>query len=72
MGRDWLKIINLDWKGIQKVSSQDLETQVTNIQNKYKDVFIEALGTITPFFAKLNVSPDAKPKFSSPDRCLLP
>ena len=66
MGRDWLKIINLDWKGIRKVSSQDLETQVTNIQNKYKDVFTEALGTITPFFAKLNVSSDAKPKFFRP------
>ena len=67
MGRDWLKVIKLDWKTVGKVStSENLESRVEALKEKYKEVFSEELGTITPLKAQLNVKPDAQPKFFKP------
>ena len=71
MGRDWLRVIRLDWRNIAKVtlsvpSSGDLASQVSALQDRYQEVFTGSLGTITPFLANLSVSPDAKPKFFKP------
>lgn len=49
MGWDWLKAVRLDWMTIGKVSSQDTESRVKNLQDKYHEVFAKGLGTITPF-----------------------
>ena len=68
MGRDWLKVVKLDWRTIGRValSESSLESRVTALQDKYQEVFSETLGTITPFQAKLSVTKDAKPKFFKP------
>ena len=62
LGRDWLKVVRLDWRSIGKVStSASLESRVAALQNRYQ-VFSEKLGTITPFQAKLSMAPNTKPK----------
>ena len=67
LGRDWLKVVRLDWRSIGKVStSASLESCVAALQNHYQDVFSEKLGTITPFQAKLSMAPNTKPKFFKP------
>ena len=68
MGRDWLKFVRLDWRKIGKVSvtSADLEDRVELLLDQYHEVFADSVGTITPFQAKLTVTPDASPKFFKP------
>ena len=68
MGRDWLKVVRLDWRKIGKVSatSASIESRVAALQEQYQEVFSETLGTITPFQAKLSVMPGAQPKFFKP------
>ena len=67
LGRDWLKVVRLDWRNIGKVStSANLESCVAALQNRYQEVFSEKLGTITPFQAKLSVAPNTQLKFFKP------
>ena len=70
MGRDWLRIVRLDWRKIGKVSTTpapaDLDSRLMALQNKYQEVFSDTLGTITPYRAKLSITSDA-----SPDLCHL-
>ena len=68
LGRDWLRVIRLDWKRIGRVSAArgSPESQITALQGKFQEVFSDTLGTITPFKAKLSVKEDARPKFFKP------
>ena len=71
MGRDWLKVVRLDWRNIAKVTSSvptsaDLTHQIAALQERYQKVFSESLGTISPFQAKLSVTKDALPKYFKP------
>ena len=67
MGRDWLRVIKLDWKTVGRVVAfGDLESQVDSLKEKYHEVFSEALGTITLYTAKLHIASDARPKFCKP------
>ena len=71
LGRDWLKVVRLDWRSIGKVSTTaSLESCVAPLQNRYQEVFSKKLGTITPFQAKLSVASNAKPKLFKP--CTVP
>ena len=65
MGRDWLKVVRLDWREIGKVSVITA-SHVAALQEQYQEVFSESLGTITPYQAKLSVMPNAQPKFFKP------
>ena len=68
MGRDWLRVVRLDWQKIGKVSatSASIESRIAALQEQYQEVFSETLGTISPFQAKLSVTLDAQPKFFKP------
>ena len=68
MGRDWLRVVRLDWRKIGKVSptTASVTSRVAALQEQYQEVFSETLGTITPFTAKLSVTPGASPKFFKP------
>ena len=61
-GRNWLRDIQLDWKHIATVSCKS-ESEIGILLEKYSDVFLEDLGTIRPFTAKLVVREGVKPKF---------
>ena len=47
-------------------AAADLSTRVTALQERYHEIFLESLGTITPFQAKQSVTPAAQPKFFKP------
>ena len=68
-GRDWLSRIRVDWTKICniRVSETDLPQGVasqlrTTIQN-HPNVFKPGLGTVKGITAKLEMKPDARPKF---------
>ncbi len=65
MGRDWLRVVKLNWKSIAS-SEGTIESRVSALQDKHQEVFSEMLGTISPYQAKLSVAKDAKPKFFKP------
>ncbi len=66
-GRDWLKVVKLDWKTIGRLSTcQNVDSRVAAVQKQYQSAFSETLGTITPFKAKLSVTADTRPKFFKP------
>ena len=58
-GRDWLQVFRLDWRRICSVKEDCLETVLT----KYDKVFQEGLGRLQGYTAKLQVDPEAQPKF---------
>ena len=51
---------------VKSVTSADLEDRVELLVDQYHEVFDDSVGTITPFQAKLTVTPDASPKFFKP------
>ena len=61
MGRNWLKHIRLDWHRIATVRNQP--TNLNNLLNKHKALFMDELGKVHPEKAKLHVRPDATPRF---------
>ena len=63
LGRDWLRHIRLDWKKIGAVSE---EVSLGTLLDKHQALFKEGLGKIHPYKAKLQVRPDAQPKFFKP------
>ena len=65
LGRNWLKVLKLDWCRIGKValeSAADLQC----LLDQHKAIFADELGTITTHTATLQVCPDATPKFFKP------
>ncbi len=59
LGRDWLRIIRLDWKVINQVQGNALQ----EVLDRYGDIFKPGLGTLKGYKAKIHVDPDAKPRF---------
>lgn len=63
-GRNWLRVIKLDWQYINAVTMEEGSGRNLNsLLNKYSAVFREELGTITPYKVQLHVRESAKPKF---------
>jgi len=59
-GRNWLTTICLDWKSIGTVSDK---TALTQLLEKYWDIFEEGLGKLIGHEAKIHVDPNAQPHF---------
>ena len=57
-GRNWLQQITLDWKEIGMVT-----TNLDSLLQRYHSLFKDELGTMVGVTAKLNVKPNATPKF---------
>ena len=62
LGRNWLEHIHLNWREIKAVSNHP-RGSLQYLLEKYAEVFSDELGTIKSRTAKLNVKPDASPKF---------
>ena len=58
MGRNWLKLIHLNWPEIKKVS-----LELDTLLSKYKNLFKEELGTVQNYQVKLHVKSEVPPKF---------
>ena len=68
LGRDCLRHIRLDWKKIGAVRE---EVSLSTLLDKHQALFKEGLGKIHPYKAKLQVRPDAQPKFFKPRSVLF-
>ncbi|CAC5415746.1 unnamed protein product [Mytilus coruscus] len=65
-GREWLKHIKHDWNEIKEVHGIDQKKTgevIKDLQNKYKDVFKDELGTIKGIKAKLSLKDNSSLKF---------
>ena len=63
LGRDWLKVICLDWNTIFQIASDNPRAALQDVLAKYPDVFAEGLGTLKGVKAKIYVDQDANPKY---------
>ena len=63
LGRDWLKSIRLDWKTVGHVESVSHVKVLDSLLRKYHEVFQGGLGTLKGIQARLQVKPNAVPKF---------
>jgi hypothetical protein len=68
-GRDWLKIVKLDWSEIKQLHISTSKTknttdeQVKTLIEKYSEVFKEGVGTLKNIKARVLVKSNATPKF---------
>ena len=61
LGRDWLRVIKMNWKTRFKVKEDHME--LSQVLELYNEVFKDELGTIKGTKAKIHVDANAKPKF---------
>lgn len=66
-GRNWLENIKLDWKAIKNVSENTKQPyppkSISEVLEKYRQVFKDGLGTLKDIKATISVKPNATPKF---------
>ena len=60
LGRTWLKQIRLDWRTICYAAQPGLSM----VLDQYKEVFEDELGTFQDYEARLEIDPQAQPRFS--------
>ena len=63
MGRNWLSRIKLDWPRVCHMAQPQ---SVSQLLSQYNDLFQPGIGTLRNYEAKLDVDPDATPKFFKP------
>ena len=66
LGRDWLKHIRLEWKGIAMSVNRINSLSYQSLLDQYYEVFSNELGTLLSTQAHLEVQPNSKPKFCKP------
>ena len=72
LGRTWLSEIKLDWTSLFNVhkeqvnnanKSDSISRQLEHLVKNYSEIFSENLGLMKGFKVKINVEPNASPKF---------
>ena len=63
LGRDWLEVVNLDWREVNHLSSGSQSTKLQGMLEKYSDVFESKLGEFKGVDVQITVKPDASPQF---------
>ena len=63
LGRDWLEVVNLDWREVNHLSSGSHSTKLQGMLEKYSDVFESKLGEFKGVDVQITVKPDASPQF---------
>lgn len=64
LGRNWLEKIRLNWHQIASIAAVD--DQLSNLLDKFQDVFKDELGTVHSYRASLHLREGAQPKFFRP------
>lgn len=62
-GREWLKHINLAWPEIKSIVTGNAQNSLKSVLDKHSSVFNDEWGTLKGIKAKLNLKPEANPKF---------
>ena len=61
LGRDWFRIIRLNWSDVNRVSNSD--AGYDTVLNKYPGMFSDGVGTFAGPRMRIHVSVDAQPLF---------
>ena len=65
LGRDWLLKLRLDWSSINKLQGEPT-SEVQVILDRHTEVFKDELGLLKTMSAKIQVDPQAQPRFCKP------
>ena len=63
LGRNWLEVLQIDWKGVYQVRDT---AQLEAVLAAHGSVFKSELGTITCTKAQLHMDPNVPPSFHRP------
>ena len=66
LGWDWLQKIWLNWAEVHSLNGNTVSTQLEQVLTKHSGLFKDKTGTIKGATAKLNIDPNAKPRFFRP------
>lgn len=68
LGLNWIRLIDFDWDNLLKVEMQDKENDMSlqGVLSEFSNVFEGSKGTVKGIKAKLNLKPEATPKFFAP------
>ena len=66
LGRNWLQHLRLDWNTIGAIAIESNAEGLNQLLSNYTTLFSDELGTLQPFKAKIQVRPDAPPRFFKP------
>ena len=64
LGRDWLKVTRLVWNKIFQIGSDNAQSALKDVLERYSDVFAEGLGTLKGVKAKIYADQGAKLKYN--------
>ncbi|XP_063954090.1 uncharacterized protein K02A2.6-like [Lytechinus pictus] len=59
LGRDWMKVIRLDWQEVFSV----IEDRLSSLLSSHSEVFNKELGTLKDVEVDIDIDPAIKPKF---------
>jgi len=65
-GRDWLKVLKLNWKGIAQLSVNPDSRSVKDLSSvlqQYSEVFEKGIGTLEGIQARISIEDGVSPKF---------
>ena len=65
LGRDWLKHLVLDWKQLNSIRQQNMQS-LQEVLDDHADVFKEELGTLQGVEVPVRIKPEAQPHFYRP------
>lgn len=66
LGRDWLRLIQLDWKTIGLARACSSQSQVDALLREYSEVFQDGLGLMCHFKDHLHIKEGSRPVFHRP------
>ena len=64
-GRDWLRVLRLDWEHLNTIQSAGTET-LQPLLKRHAEVFKDELGLVRDAPAKIHVDPSVQPRFCKP------
>ena len=63
LGRDWLRVLQLDWKELHSIRQQSSAQSLQSLLEKHSGVFKDELGSVKGVQVHIHVKADATPRF---------
>ena len=66
LGRDWMKIVTLDWKSFELFHVRSTDVRLNDVLNRHEAAFKDELGVVSDTTAKIHADPQSRPPFCNP------
>ena len=66
LGRDWMKIVTLDWKSFELFHVRSTDVRLNDVLNRHEAAFKDELGVVSDTTAKIHADPRSRPRFCNP------